>query len=51
VRLKPAEQFNGLFFDVRGTVEKIGNIIVGTICTHGTSRETGEARLAKLCIK
>jgi hypothetical protein len=51
MRMKSTEEFNTLIFNVRGAIQKIRNIIVGTIRTRRADWQTGKTRLAKFRIE
>ena len=51
LRMKPAEQFHGLVFDVRDAVQKVGNIIVRAIGADRTDRQTGETGLTTFVVE
>jgi len=51
MRVKSANQFNGLTIDVRGTIQKIRDIVVRVIRANGAGRDAGKARLAKFRVE
>jgi hypothetical protein len=46
--MQPTEQFNGLVFDMCGTVQQIGNIVIRLVRADGTAGKTSQAGLATI---
>jgi hypothetical protein len=51
LRVKSAEQLNGLTFDMCDAVEQIRNIVISTIRANRAGGDAGKTGLANLCVE